>query len=347
MQQTLFPFSAIVGQEEMKLALLVNAVDPSIGGVLIRGHKGTAKSTAVRGLAELLPPERVVARCAFRCHPEMSEDWCPACQERASKGEPIPVGDEATPVVELPLNASEDRVVGSLDIEVALKQGERAFQPGLLAAAHRGILYVDEVNLLEDHLVDILLDVAASGVNVVEREGIAYSHPARFLLVGTMNPEEGDLRPQLLDRFGLCVEVETATGREVRRAVVERALAFQRNADSFRQIWEEAQEALRSRIRQARHQVRSNQPNRDLIDFVARVAEEVGVDGHRAEIAMLKTAVAAAALAGRSEPDLMELRDAMALALRHRVKRLPMEQASLDLAALDRFAGEFLARRHL
>jgi Mg-chelatase subunit ChlI len=206
---------------------------------------------------------------------------------------------------------------------------------------------VDEVNLLEDHVVDILLDVAASGVNVVEREGITYSHPARFILVGTMNPEEGDLRPQLLDRFGLCVEVETARGREARRVVVDRALEFQRDPEKFRQAWGEAQEALRIKIRQARDVLRTTQPSPNLTHFVAGVAEQVGVDGHRAEIAMLKTAMAAAALAGRAEPEPVELRDAMTMALRHRVKRLPMEQATLDLAALDSFVGEFEARRHL
>jgi len=347
MRQTLYPFCAIVGQEEMKLALLVNAVDPSIGGVLIRGHKGTAKSTAVRGLAELLPPERVVAGCPFRCHPEMSEDWCPACRERVKDGEPLPVVEKASPVVNLPLNASEDRVVGALDLEVALRQGTRAFQPGLLAAAHRGILYVDEVNLLEDHVVDILLDVAASGVNVVEREGIAYSHPARFIFVGTMNPEEGELRPQLLDRFGLCVEVETARGREARRVVVDRALEFQREPEKFHRAWGEAQETLRTRVRQARDLLQITQLSPNLTDFVAGVAEQVGVDGHRAEIAMVKTAMAATALAGRAEPGPVELRGAMTMALRHRVKRLPMEQVTLDLGALDRFVGEFEARRHL
>jgi Mg-chelatase subunit ChlI len=226
----------------MRKALLFNAIDPSIGGVLIRGQKGTAKSTAVRGIAELLPPRTVVRGCPFACHPEQKEGLCPDCRARAERGEPLPLVEASTPVVDLPLNASEDRVVGSIDIEAALRTGQKSFQPGILASAHGAILYVDEVNLLDDHIVDVLLDVAVTGVNLVEREGVSYAHPCRFILVGTMNPEEGELRPQLLDRFGLCVEVETAHAREQRTEIVRRTLAFQKDPEAFRLQWQASPE---------------------------------------------------------------------------------------------------------
>src|SRR5579864_1493606 len=216
-----YPFTAIVGQEEMKLALVLNAINPSIGGVLIRGEKGTGKSTAVRALAKLLPDQQVVEGCRFGCHPDDPEDWCLDCRERARAGA-LPVTTRRMRVVELPINASEDRVVGTIDLEAALKEGSRRFEPGVLAEANRNILYVDEVNLLDDHLVDVLLDAAAMGVNVIEREGVSYSHPSRFILVGTMNPEEGELRPQLLDRFGLCVDVEGIRDLDQRVAIVEK-----------------------------------------------------------------------------------------------------------------------------
>ena len=210
-KRPVYPFAALVGQERLKKALILNAINPRLGGVLIRGEKGTAKSTAARGLAELLPPIPMVAGCPFHCHPEQAELMCDACRERLAQGEVLPGRDRPMPVVDLPLGTTEDRLLGTIDLERAIKSGEKHFEPGLLAAANRGILYVDEVNLLDDHLVDVLLDAAAMGVNVVEREGISFAHPARFILVGTMNPEEGELRPQLLDRFGLCVEVTGLT----------------------------------------------------------------------------------------------------------------------------------------
>src|SRR5919201_6803599 len=227
-----YPFTAIVGQDKMKLALVLNAINPTIGGVLIRGEKGTGKSTAVRALARLLPEQKVVEGCHFGCHPDDPEDWCADCRERSTHGA-LPVATRRMRVVELPINASEDRVVGTIDLEAALKEGSRRFEPGVLAEANRNILYVDEVNLLDDHIVDVLLDAAAMGVNVVEREGVSVMHPARFILVGTMNPEEGELRPQLLDRFGLCVDVEGIRDPDERVEIAERDAAFRSGDEAF------------------------------------------------------------------------------------------------------------------
>jgi len=347
MKRPIFPFSAILGQDQMKKALIYNAIDPFIGGVLIRGQKGTAKSTAVRGIADLLPQRLVVKGCHFGCHPDQKEGLCPDCRTRVEQGEGLPLVETSTPVVDLPLNASEDRVVGSLDIEAALKTGQKVFQPGILASAHRGILYVDEVNLLDDHVVDVLLDVAVTGINLVEREGVSYTHPCRFILVGTMNPEEGELRPQLLDRFGLCVEVKTEQSREHRKEIARRALAFQADPDGFQLERQTSQEGLRAEIARAREFLSTLTPSEQLIDFAARVAEEMKVDGHRAEITMVKTALAAAAFRGRQEPAREDIRDIMEMSLRHRVKRLPFEEKALDLRALDRLAGTFSERRHL
>src|SRR5256714_5482650 len=227
-----YPFTAIVGQDEMKLALVLNAINPMIGGVLIRGEKGTGKSTAVRALARLLPEQQVVEGCHFGCHPDDPEDWCVDCRERAAGGA-LPVATRRMRVVELPINASEDRVVGTIDLEAALKEGSRRFEPGVLAEANRNILYVDEVNLLDDHIVDVLLDAAAMGVNTVEREGVSVSHPSRFILVGTMNPEEGELRPQLLDRFGLCVDVEGIRDPDERVEISEQRASWEGDPVAF------------------------------------------------------------------------------------------------------------------
>src|ERR1700716_1530486 len=232
-----YPFTAIVGQEEMKLALVLNAINPSIGGVLSRGEKGPGKSTAVRALAKLLPDQQVVEGCHFGCHPDDPEDWCLDCRDRSRAGA-LPVTTRRMRVVELPINASEDRVVGTIDLEAALKEGSRRFEPGVLAEANRNILYVDEVNLLDDHIVDVLLDAAAMGQNTVEREGVSVSHPARFILVGTMNPEEGDLRPQLLDRFGLCVDVEGIHDVKQRVEIVERREEYEEEPEAFLLRWE-------------------------------------------------------------------------------------------------------------
>src|SRR5512135_3377415 len=249
---TIYPFTAIVGQERMRRALILNAVDPRIGGVLIRGERGTAKSTAARGLAALLPKVRIVRDCRFGCDPDQPASWCTECRERAASGEPLPVEEKPIPFVNLPVSATEDRVVGTLDIEKAIQKGERHFEPGVLAAANRGLLYIDEVNLLDDHVVDLLLDSAAMGMNIVEREGISFSHPARFILVGTMNPEEGDLRPQLLDRFALSVEIYGIRDARERVQIMERNLAFESDARGFAAQWQPHEHELSEQIARAR-----------------------------------------------------------------------------------------------
>ncbi|HUW15277.1 MAG TPA: ATP-binding protein, partial [Anaerolineae bacterium] len=248
----LYPFTAIVGQQRMKRALVLNAINHRIGGVLIRGERGTAKSTAARALAALLPKIDVVADCGFNCDPHGIEALCDNCQERLEQGEVLPSSESRTRFVDLPVSATEDRVVGTLDIERAIQKGERHFEPGVLAAANRGLLYVDEVNLLDDHVVDLLLDSAAMGVNVVEREGISFSHPARFILVGTMNPEEGDLRPQLLDRFALCVDIRGILDAAQRVQILERHVEFERDPEAFFAKWEPEELKLSQEILQAR-----------------------------------------------------------------------------------------------
>src|SRR4030042_1467829 len=239
-----FPFSAIVGQERMKLGLILNAINPKLSGVLIRGEKGTAKSTAVRALAALLPEIEVVEACPLRCDPHQAAKLCPQCRARLDEGGKLAISLETMRVVDLPINATEDRVVGTLDLEHAIQKGEKKFEPGVLAEANRGILYVDEVNLLDDHIVDVLLDSAAMGVNIMEREGISYTHPAEFILVGTMNPEAGELRPQLLDRFGLCVNVEGIIDPDLRVEVVKRRAAYEEDPVQFRKAWQEEENKL-------------------------------------------------------------------------------------------------------
>ena len=290
----LYPFTAIVGQDEMKLALLLNAINPSIGGVLIEGEKGTAKSTAVRALANLLPP--------------------------------MEIGSSAMTVVELPINATEDRVVGSINLEKALQEGVKAFEPGILHAAHQNILYVDEVNLLDDHIVDILLDVAAMGVNTVEREGVSHSHPSRFILVGTMNPEEGDLRPQLLDRFGLSVMVYGEHDPAQRMEVIKRRLAFGDDPKGFIASYKDLELALHERLLQARQLLPSVIPSDDVLLKIASISIGVGVDGHRPDITMMHTARAHAAFQGRNQIIDEDLKVAARLALKHRLRRLPFEE---------------------
>ncbi|MDP2659652.1 MAG: ATP-binding protein [Dehalococcoidia bacterium] len=331
----IFPFSAIVGQEHMKNALLYNAVDPSIGGVLIRGEKGTGKSTAVRAVAEILPPRFTIAGCRFHCHPNQKEGLCPECQARRDNGEVFELTEEPTHVVDLPLNASEDRVVGSIDIETAIKSGQRRFEPGILSATHRAILYVDEVNLLDDHIVDILLDVAVTGVNVVEREGVTYTHPSRFILVGTMNPEEGELRPQLLDRFGLCVDIQAEHASERRMQIVRRSMDFQANPQEFLERWQEAQDNLGHNIRQARDLLPKITPSDELLEMAAELSIQMQVDGHRAEIIIVKTALASAAFNGRTTPSFDDVREAAILALAHRVKRRPLDETSFQPHQVD------------
>jgi magnesium chelatase subunit D len=329
-----FPFSAIVGQETLKVALLVNAVDPRVGGVLVRGEKGTAKSTAVRALAEVLPPIRVVEGCRFSCDPDDEAQLCEECVVRTAEG-PLPVAVRRPRVVELPVSATEDRLVGTLDMEHALRHGERRFEAGLMAAANRGILYVDEVNLLDDHLVDTLLDSAAMGVNTVEREGIAFSHPAKFILVGTMNPEEGEVRPQLLDRFGLCADVTGLSVPADRVAVLERREAFEDSPAAFMAEWEEAERELESTLRLARDRVTDLRIPRPLLFLIANACAELGVDGHRADLTMARAAGALAALQGRGEPTLEDVRAMAPLVLAHRMRKRPFEDVSLDQMRLD------------
>jgi len=314
-----FPFSAIVGQELLKKGLLANAVDPSIGGVLIRGEKGTGKTTAVRAFAAVLPPKRVVSGCRFGCLE--GSPPCGECRARERSGETPAHEDRAVEVVDLPLNASEDRVVGSLDLAAALREGEKKFEMGVLGKANGNVLYIDEVNLLDDHVVDVLLDVAVSGVNVVMREGVTYSHPSRFLLVGTMNPEEGELRPQLLDRFGLCVEVSGEKDLSLRRQIVERVLAFEGDAPEFWVRWEREDAALRERLVAARRRLDTVEIAERIVKTVTEVVAELGVAGHRGDIAILKTARALAAWRGSDALSAAVLKDAIRLSLPHRIPR--------------------------
>jgi magnesium chelatase subunit D len=321
----LFPFTAIVGLERMKRALVLNAIYPAIGGVLISGERGTAKSTAVRALAALLPKIAVVADCPYSCDPEHPDEACLSCRERHARGESLPVTIRQVRMVELPVGATEDRMLGTIDIEAALQDGTYRFEPGLLAAAHRGILYVDEVNLLPDHLVDALLDVAASGVNVVEREGISFTHPARFILVGTMNPEEGELRPQLLDRFGITAEVLTLRDPELRYEVVRRRLAFERDPGGFRHDWELQEQEEAERIREAARSLPRVQLDETLARSIAETCASAGVDGLRGDLVIHKAATALAAYAGRLRVSEDDVQEAVALALSHRRRRRPFE----------------------
>lgn len=329
MRHKVYPFTAIVGQERMKRALILNAVNPSIGGVLIRGERGTAKSTAARALAALLPDIEVVADCRFSCNPHHPERFCDECRERFANGGELPIKTRRTRVVDLPVSATEDRVVGTLDIEKAIQRGERQFDPGVLAAANRGILYVDEVNLLDDHVVDLLLDSAAMGVNVVEREGISFQHPARFILVGTMNPEEGELRPQLLDRFALSVEVRGLVNAQDRMDILERHIAFDAEPEGFRQQWLPREQELSAQIKAARLIVDDVRYTRRDLFSIANLTASLNVDGHRADLVILKAARAHAAFEGRDAITDRDILLAAELALPHRLKRGPFSEATL------------------
>ncbi|MER5788837.1 putative cobaltochelatase [Streptomyces sp. NPDC001980] len=333
---TPFPFTAVVGQDDLRLALLLNAVSPAVGGVLVRGEKGTAKSTAVRALSALLPTVDVVAGCRFSCDPAAPDPACP-------DGPHEPGAYESRParMVELPVGASEDRLVGALDIERALAEGVKAFEPGLLADAHRGILYVDEVNLLHDHLVDLLLDAAAMGASYVEREGVSVRHAARFLLVGTMNPEEGELRPQLLDRFGLTVEVAASREPDQRVEVVRRRLAYDDDPAGFATRWAGEEAAVRQRIMAARELLPSVRLGDGALRQIAATCAAFEVDGMRADIVMARTATALAAWAGRTEVLAEDVRQAALLALPHRRRRNPFDAPGLDEDKLDQTLEEF------
>jgi len=330
-----FPFSAIVGQDEMKLALMVAAIDPTIGGVLVFGDRGTGKSTAVRGLAGLLPPMRAIVGCPYHCDPDGGSDLCDECRgSRTSGGKGKGTAKSApksrrmpVPVVDLPLGATEDRIVGALDLERALGEGVKAFEPGLLARANRGFLYIDEVNLLEDHLVDLLLDVAASGENVVEREGLSIRHPARFVLIGSGNPEEGELRPQLLDRFGLSVEIATPREIAARIEVVRQREAFEQDPAGFLERCKPRESALRRRLVSGRKRLPSIRVEDPIREQVARLCLGLGTDGLRGELVLLRAARALAAFDGDEAVRSDHLRRMAPPALRHRLRRNPLDEA--------------------
>jgi magnesium chelatase subunit I len=320
-----FPFSAIVGQDEMKRALMLAAIDGSIGGILVFGDRGTGKSTAVRALAGLLPKMSVAGDCRYNCAPGDVASQCARCREQAQAGRLRP-REVAVPVIDLPLGATEDRVAGALDLEKALVSGEKSFEPGLLASANRGFLYIDEVNLLEDHLVDLLLDVAASGVNVVEREGLSIRHAARFVLVGSGNPEEGELRPQLLDRFGLSVEVTSPRDVASRVEVIKRRDSFDRDPEAFIRLWARREAMLRTRIRTARELLRTVATPDAALETAAALCLSLGVDGLRGELTLVRAARALCALEGRSAVLPADIRAVALSALRHRLRRDPLDE---------------------
>ena len=336
MDKLLFPFVSIVGQEDMKRALLLNIVDPGIGGALIKGEKGTAKSTAVRSLAQILPSRTAVPGCPFGCDPTRPDRLCPYCAEKLAKDGHLDSIVEPMRVVELPLSATEDRVAGTLDIEHVLKTGEKKFEPGVLAQANGNLLYVDEVNLLDDHIVDLLLDSAAMGVNYVEREGVSFSHPSRFVLVGTMNPEEGELRPQLLDRFGLSVEVKGDRDAAKRMEVVRRRMAFDADPGAYTAGVAEETRGLRKRLEDARARLGSVAVDDSILAAVVAVTTHFGVDGHRADITMMKAARANAALEGRMTVTKDDVRVVAAPVLSHRMRRRPFEEEAFDQEELEK-----------
>ena len=335
MNRIVFPFTAIVGQDKMKRALILNAISPQIGGVLIRGERGTAKSTAARALAALLPDIEVVEGCPFNCEPDARETLCDDCRSKLASEGSLPRAKRRTQFVDLPVSATEDRVVGTLDIEQAIKKGERHFEPGVLAAANRSLLYVDEVNLLDDHVVDLLLDSAAMGVNVVEREGISFSHPARFILVGTMNPEEGELRPQLLDRFALCVEIRGIPQPAQRVEIIRRRTEYEKDAAAFYAAWQSEERALSRRIAQARRLLPDVTYSDEDLLTIAELTSEFEVDGHRADIVILKTALAHAAFEGRQTISERDILLAAELALPHRLKKKPFQETASQLEQLE------------
>ena len=325
-----YPFTAIVGQERMKRALILNAINPQIGGVLIRGERGTAKSTAARALAALLPNIDVVHGCRFSCDPNRPDLYCDECRDRLEVDGTLDAEVRSTPFVDLPVSATQARVVGTLDIEKAIQRGERHFEPGILAAANRGVLYVDEVNLLDDHVVDLLLDSAAMGVNVVEREGISFQHPAAFVLVGSMNPEEGDLRPQLLDRFAHAVDVVGLVNAADRVEVLRRRIFFEQDPDDFAAAYEPSEDELSDRIIAARQRFPLVRYTDKDLYTIAALTSSFKVDGHRADIVILRTARAHAAYQGRLEISDADILLAAELALPHRMKKQPFQESVLN-----------------
>lgn len=334
----LYPFTAIVGQEKMKEALILNIINPSLGGVLIRGEKGTAKSTLVRALANLLA-EREENSCEFHCEPDKIDNYCSQCSEKYLKGEKIEKHKSTMKVINLPISATEDRVVGTLDIEYAIKTGEKKFEKGILAQSNRNILYVDEINLLDDHIVDVLLDSAAMGVNTIEREGISYSHPAKFVLVGTMNPEEGDLRPQLLDRFGLVVDVIGERETSKRVEVIKRRLDFEAEPEKFIKKHLAEEEELKNRIENSKKILENIKCSDEIYELAAKISIALNVDGHRADIAVVKTAITIAAFENREEVIKEDMLRAAVLALPHRMRKTPFEDGILDKDQIEKLVN--------
>ncbi len=330
-----YPFTAIVGQDMMKLALILNAIDMRIGGVLIRGERGTGKSTAARALAALLPQISVIADSPFHDDPARPESWSDFARQKYADAEDIPVANRRISFIDLPVSATEDRVVGTLDIEKAIQFGERHFDTGVLANANRGILYVDEINLLDDHIVDLLLDSAAMGVNIVEREGISFSHPARFILVGTMNPEEGDLRPQLLDRFALSVDVTGIKDAGERIEILERHIAYENDPLDFKTEWDPVDEQLSRRIASAREIIDDVTHKTSDLRVIASITSDLRIDGHRADLVILKAARAHAAYEGRTAIKDRDITLAIRLTIPHRLKRGPFNDAQADLNAVE------------
>jgi Mg-chelatase subunit ChlI len=325
LKNLIFPFSAIVGQEKVKKALVLNAINPSIGGVLIKGDKGTGKTTAVRALADLLPPLQVIKGCPFNCDPDDPASFCDSCREESE----IQVEEKKMRVVELPLGATEDRVVGSINIEKALKEGMKALEPGILADANRNILYVDEINLLDDNLVDVLLDAAAYGINTVEREGISLVHPSNFILVGTMNPAEGELRPQLSDRIGLQISVQSIMDIEDRVKIMERREAFERDPHAFREEFKEYQDQILENIIEARTLLPQVQVSPEMMKVIAQLCVDMGVDGHRADIAILKTSKTLAAYYKHQEVEAIDVEEAAALVLGERFHKKSLDEEKI------------------
>lgn len=331
----LYPFTGIVGQEKMKEALVLNIINPALGGVLIRGEKGTAKSTLVRGLASLLA-ERNENHCEFHCDPEKPDEFCDECLKKYKAGEEIQIIQGKMKVVNLPISATEDRVVGTLDIEHAIKNGEKKFEKGILAQSNRNILYVDEINLLDDHIVDVLLDSAAMGVNSIEREGISFSHPAKFVLVGTMNPEEGDLRPQLLDRFGLVVDVAGEKETSKRVEVVKRRLEFEADPEKFIKKYEKDENELKEKIEKSKKILKNVKCSDEMYEIAAKTSIALNVDGHRADISVIKTAITIAAYEGREDVSKKDMLRAAVLTLPHRMRKTPFEDGVLEESKLEK-----------
>ena len=340
-ERPVFPFTAIVGQEEMKLALLLNVIDPKIGGVMIMGDRGTGKSTTVRSLVDLLPDIAVVGDDPFNSDPNDPELMSEEVRRKIDRNEILNVINARVPMVDLPLGATEDRVCGTIDIEKALSEGIKAFEPGLLAKANRGILYVDEVNLLDDHLVDVLLDAAASGWNTVEREGISISHPARFILIGSGNPEEGELRPQLLDRFGMHAQVGTVKEPELRVKIVEERSRFDQDPQAFRETYNTSQESLRSQIDKARSLLTEVKIDYDFRIKISKVCSDLNVDGLRGDIVTNRAARALAALGGRDIVTTKDIFTVITLCLRHRLRKDPLESIDSGLLVKEKFSQVF------